>query len=195
MITPTQLGRAIICVATDYIGMVETKSNARWDDPLTAFKDEKKDAWLREWQDKIQGWDPGAPYCSAFTGAVVAFVLSEFGMVAELKNWQKFFTAHIMTNVRKCQKNGTLSQKPAEGGIWLAQHGKTDSGHGGFVMTFNTSGMTTIEANTSAGPTADPEQQRNGDGIWVRNFNQKGRGNLVTQGFLNPTGILNIVKA
>ena len=48
------------------------------------------------------------------------------------------------------------------------------------------------EKNGRETDTADPDQQRQGDGIWIRTFPQGGRGDLVTQGFMSVDSIIKI---
>ena len=67
--------------------------------------------------------------------------------------------------------------------------------HAGIVTDFHGYTIVTVEGNTSAGPTADPDQQRQGDGIWVRAFPQGGRGDLVTQGFVSVENLLKLAGA
>jgi len=95
-------------------------------------------------------------------------------------------------NVRHMRAMGLLSSTPDHGGVWLARHGNSDSGHAGIVADVHGSRIVAIEGNTSAGPTADPAQQRQGDGIWIRTFPLGGRGDLVTQGFVSVESILKI---
>lgn len=190
MIQPQQLTNRIIATATDFVGLVEREENSHWDDPRTPYRDVDKDVWLRTWMEKISGWEPGAPYCVAFDGAVIAASLYQLGVpIAKfLRNW----TAHVMTNARHMHSLGLLSSTPSRGAVWLARHGESDSGHAGIVMDVHGNSMVTIEGNTSAGPTADPQQQRQGDGIWIRTFPQGGRGDLVTQGFVSVESVLKI---
>jgi len=190
MIQPQELADRIIAIATDFVGLVEREENAHWDDPRTPARDVDKDVWLRTWMEKISGWEPGAPYCVAFDGAVIAASLYQFGANPErfLSNW----TAHVMTNVRHLRALGLLSHTPSRGGVWLARHGDSDSGHAGIVADVHHDAIVTIEGNTSAGPTADPQQQRQGDGIWIRTLSQRGRGDLLTKGFVDPEGILKL---
>ena len=193
MIQPQQLIDRIITTASNFVGLVEIEDNSHWDDPRTPMRDVDKDVWLRTWMEKISGWEPGAPYCVAFDGAVIAASLYQLGVPIEkfLANW----TAHVMTNVRYLRALGLLSSSPTRGGVWLARHDDSDNGHAGIVVDVHGSTIVTIEGNTSAGPTADPEQQRQGDGIWLRTFPQSGRGDLVTQGFVRVESIVTIALA
>ncbi len=47
--------RQIIAVATDFVGLVESKSNAEWDDPRTKWRETDKQVWLRSWMRKVKG--------------------------------------------------------------------------------------------------------------------------------------------
>jgi len=190
MIQPQQVADRIIATATDFVGLVERVENSHWDDPRTPYRDVDKDVWLRTWMEKISGWEPGAPYCVAFDGAVIAASLYQLGVPIEkfLGHW----TAHVMTNARHMKALGLLSSSPSRGAVWLARHGASDSGHAGIVVDVHGNRIVTVEGNTSAGPTADSQQQRQGDGIWIRTFPLGGRGDLVTQGFVNVESILKL---
>lgn len=190
MIQPQQLADRIIATATDFVGLVEREENSHWDDPRTPSRDVDKDVWLRTWMEKISGWEPGAPYCVAFDGAVIASSLYQLGM--PIGKFLGHWTAHVMTNVRHLRALGLLSFTPSRGGVWLARHGDSDNGHAGIVANVHDGLIVTIEGNTSAGPTTDAAQQRQGDGIWLRTFPERGRGDLVTQGFVTVEGILKL---
>jgi hypothetical protein len=179
----------VIAVATDFVGLGEVASNAHWDDARTLWPETDKDVWLRTWMQKVPGWKPGAPYCAAFAGAVVAAVLysARVSMVQLNNSFLDVWTAHCMTNVRHLQRRGLLSAEPVPGALWLARHGTTDSGHAGIVAAVNGRQMSTIEGNTNdAGG-------REGDGIFTKLLPIKGRGNLITQGFLHPAGVLELI--
>lgn len=189
-VTPQRLADRIIAIASDFVGLVETSSNAHWDDPQTPWADNVKDAWLRKWMAKVPGWSPGAAYCVAFDGAVIANALQQLGVdpAKFLKSW----TAHVMTNVRMLRALGLLDNTETIGGVWLARHGASDNGHAGVVAGHQMTTIVTIEGNTAAGPTANQEQQRQGDGIWLRTQHRGGRGDLHTQGFVSPASILKL---
>lgn len=190
---PGILAEKIITLATDFVGFVERKSNAEFDDPKTVPWEKDKSDWLVAWMRRVPGWTPGAPYCAAFDGAIAAAALEMLGIhpALFLQRW----TAHVMTNVRMLQKRRLLTQLALPGSLWLARHGSTDRGHAGVGINCIQGQLTTIEGNTSAGPTADEEKQRQGDGIWLRTFAKSGRGQLLTQGFLPPPNLLFLATA
>ncbi len=181
--------KLVIDYADDFVGMVETKSNAQWDDPKIAGWQKEKNDLLVKYLKQTKWWDLGAAYCASQAAVCVLMALEKMGLFTN--KWKSFWTAHVMTNVRALKEKGILSSYPVPGAIWLARHGSTDSGHAGVVITCNNSTMTTVEGNTSASNTADPELQRQGDGIYKRNgVPISGRGTLKTQGFLHPINIL-----
>lgn len=195
-IDPDEFARRLIAVATDFIGMEEVINNKVWNDPRTKGNDADKQVWLSTWMRKVQGWTPGAPYCAAFVGAVVAAVLYGYGYSMEQikARWLRHWTAHCMTNVRTLNAMKLLSAKPAVGALFLMRHGKTDSGHAGLVALVTGSGlrMTTVEGNTT--DSGAREGGGKGDGIFFKEGSPGGRGSLATQGFLPPRSILKLVE-
>lgn len=180
---PKIFAARLIDTATNFVGLRETESNEAFNDPvrskrlIAAFK-------------RVQWWAPGAAYCAAFDGAMVAITADslEIDPSGFLKHW----TAHCMTNVRRMKELGYLSSKPAEGALWLAKHGNTDSGHAGIVPSFRGGAMSTIEGNTSSGNSGS---QRNGDGIFARTRDIAQNGDLKTMGFVHPEAILKMMGA
>lgn len=180
--------KLVIKNANNFVGLVEKKSNAEWDDPNIAGWQREKSDTLNKYMKRVSGWSPGAPYCIAFANAIIVMSLEELGISSD--QFLGFASAHVMTQVNRCKSKGILSSEPSEGSIWMARSGTTSSGHAGIVNQFKTLTITTVEGNTSAGSTASAKDQREGDGIWVRNFSKTGRGNLKTQGFLSLKNIL-----
>ena len=137
---------------------------------------------------EIEGWTPGAPYCSAAVGAFVIMALQDCKLSSSnfINNW----TAHVMTNVRLLKSKNILSITPSLGSVWLAKFGETDSGHTGIVLDIKGDMLVTLEGNTSSGETTNQNLQRAGDGIYIRKFNKFGRGTLKTQGFLSSENLL-----
>jgi hypothetical protein len=186
-----KLGTAMVRRSTDFVGLVETKSNAVWDNPATPQWEKDKSDWLRSWMRKVSGWTPGAPYCVAFDGAIAAACLEELGISSKpfLSKW----TAHVMTNVNMLKKARLHSVSPSVGAVWLAQFGETSSGHAG-IVAITGARITTVEANTvaQAVPAGNANLQRAGDGIWIRSFPVGGRGKLLTRAFCSPDAILTL---
>lgn len=174
--------------ASEYEGYYEIKSNQDWDDPdIFGVQKEASDK-LKKDMDKIKGWEPGYPYCAAYVGAFVTRALQDNKLSTE--KFLNLWTAHVMTNVRYLLNKNILSITPSLGSIWLARFGSTDSGHTGVVIDIKGDNIITIEGNTSPGATADPDKQRNGDGIYKRQFHKYGRGTLRTQGYLSAENLL-----
>lgn len=179
---------SLIKHARKYEGWVEKKSNAQFDDPKKPGWQQEESDLLVKYMSRIRGWSSGAPYCAAAVGAFVLWALEENKLPTE--KFIKLWTAHVMTNVAFLKSKGILSVLPSVGSVWLAKMGNTSSGHCGIVIDIKVDNLVTIEANTSTGPTSDPNLQRAGDGIYRRQFNKAGRGTLKTQGFLSAENLL-----
>lgn len=191
---PSLFADALIATATNFVGLSEVKSNAVWDDLRTKEIEADKSAVLSSTMKELKGWTPGAAYCAAFSGAMILITMRNLGFSKEAEIFKPKWTAHVMTNVRAMQERPKefLVSEPLRGSIWLARHGRTDTGHAGIVVSFNAGKyiMNTIEGNTSAGGTADPELQRNGDGIYSRLRAFRKNGSLSTQGFVPVEAIM-----
>lgn len=172
----------------EFEGLVETKENAQWDNPLIAGLQKEQSLKIISYMNQIKGWTSGAPYCSAAVGAFVIMALQDCKLSPNkfIANW----TAHVMTNVRFLKSKNILSVTPSLGSIWLAKSGNTDSGHTGIVLDIKGDMLITIEGNTSAGETSNIALQRSGDGIYRRKFSKNGRSSLITQGFLSSENLL-----
>jgi hypothetical protein len=171
-----------------YEGFIEIENNAAWDDP-----DQK--GWQKEMSDtlfrymiKIKPWSSGQPYCAASVGAFLMMALEDCGLSTD--KLCKFWTAHVMTNVRYARSRNILSITPSLGSVWLAKFGETDQGHTGVVIDIHGDNLENIEGNTVPGVSKDPKQQRSGNGIFRRKFHKGGRGVLKTQGFISAENIL-----
>ena len=175
--------KRLIDTATNFVGLRETESNA-------AFNDLARSKKLIASFKRVKWWASGAAYCAAFDGGMVA--LTADALELDPSGFLKHWTAHCMTNVRKMKELGYLSARPAEGALWLAKHGDTDSGHAGIVVSFKGGVISTIEGNTSSGSTGS---QRNGDGIFARTRDAFQNGNLKTMGFVHPEAILKMMGA
>jgi hypothetical protein len=172
----------------EFEGLVEIKPNSEWDDPDIKGVQKEQSLKLSSYMKEIEGWVPGAPYCSAAVGAFVIMALQDCKLSSKkfINNW----TAHVMTNVRLLKSKNILSITPSLGSIWLAKFGETDSGHTGVVLDIKGDMLITLEGNTSSGETTNQNLQRAGDGIYIRKFNKFGRGTLKTQGFLSSENLL-----
>ncbi len=179
----------IVARATDFVGLSELQSNAIWDDKNTPAWERSKSDWLRRNMARIRGWEPGAPYCAAFDGAVVASVLEDVGINS--KPFLAVWTAHVMTNVNMLKERKLHTELPTIGSLWLARFGQTSKGHAGVVVARTKFAVTTVEGNTMK-QAGEAERERQGDGIWIRQFPIVGRGELRTQCFCSVDAILAI---
>jgi len=191
MITTPEFIRRLIATASDFVGLVETKDNAVWDDPRTRDLDTEKNNVLRSAMEQF-GWEAGEPYCAAFAGAVVYLTAKRSGLVTD--KFLAIWTPHCMTNVRAFKKRNLLDDQPSDGCIMLMRHGQSDSGHAALVAhvdgVYPNRMLATIEGNTSATLVGS---QRQGDGIYSRARNVRENGDLVTQGFVSAQTILSLL--
>jgi hypothetical protein len=136
-------------------------------------------------------WQPGWAYCAAFVEGVVVRALKEHA-----PKFAALFGPHCMTNVRAFKQRKMLNPLPVPGAIWLARHGRTDQGHAGIVTTISDVSriMATIEANTAFDPST-PSQEREGDWITTRARKTNGTGTLVTQGFIHPGHLIQLITS
>ena len=192
MITSAAFAAALISTATDFVGLVETRENAAWEDPTTIASEKAKSDLLRQTM-ALFGWEPGEPYCAAFDAAVVYLTAQRLGL-----NPVKFvalWTPHCMTNVRLFAKLGKLDDQPSIGALMLMRHGKTDSGHAGITAdisgAFPNRMLANIEGNTSGTVKGD---QRQGDGIYLKARNVFSNGDLKTQGWVSAATILSFMS-
>ena len=188
----TDLANAIVRQAGRFIGLREVRPNADWDNPKTPERDLALAEELRTMM-RPSPWEEGWAYCAAFCEGVVTVALRTLGASsAQLQAWARVMTPHCVTSAHNFSERNLLVHSPQPGAVWLARHGMTSNGHAGIVTALNQDAMATIEANTSLDPTT-PEKDREGDWITTRLCSLKGRGSLVTMGFINPGSILQLV--
>jgi len=189
-LTPDQLATAIIREASRFIGLREVRPNADWNNPSTPGPDSVLVNELRAMM-RPSPWQPGWAYCAAFVEGIVVRALKEHA-----SKFAALFGPHCMTNVRAFKQRKMLNPLPVPGAIWLARHGETDQGHAGIVTTTGTltRSMATIEANTSLDPST-PSQEREGDWITTRMRKINGAGSLVTQGFIHPGHLIQLITS
>ena len=71
------IGNKIVAVATTFLNLYETQSNAAWDNPETIGSDPQAIV-LRLMMEQC-GWQGGWPYCAAFCEAVWRTAYKELG--------------------------------------------------------------------------------------------------------------------
>ena len=193
-ITELALANMIIHVASEFVGLKETKANKEWDNPKTKGPDPIVSGRLKLLM-RPSPWEDGWAYCAAFAEGMVSEALLRCGGTAEMvRRFTAVHTPGVMRNVRAFEKLGLVSPTPSMGALWLAQHGTTDQGHEGIVTNpFVRAGrMGTIEANTSAGPAQTAAADREGDWITEKERNHTTNGKLRTRGFIPVTAILKL---
>jgi len=192
-ITDEAFGNLIMREASRFIGLREVKPNEDWENPSTPGPDT---ALVKELRDALRPtpWQPGWAYCAAFCEAVVRRVVTRLEMQGdEAAKFLRVMGPGVRVSFNAFNQLRLTSLKPVPGAIWFARHGNTAQGHAGIVTNLSLAGqqMSTIEANTSL-DSRDPRLDREGDWITTRTFATKGRGDLVTLGFVTPASILKL---
>lgn len=187
-------GTMIIREASRFIGLREVKPNAEWDNPSTPGPDTALVKELRELM-RPTPWEEGWSYCAAFCEAMVRRTLQR--VAATREESQRFLSVMgpgVRASFNAFKERKLTTPTPVPGAIWFARHGNTEKGHAGIVTSISIASqqMSTVEANTSL-DSRDPAKDREGDWITTRTFMAKGRGDLVTLGFVTPRAICNLV--
>lgn len=189
--TPADFTAHLIAVATDFVGLAETKENAAWDDPHTHAVEDQKSNVLRSYM-ALCGWESGEPYCAAFCGAMIACTAKRCGLNADrfLDRW----SPHCVTAANTFKAQGWLDYEPSDGSIMLMRHGVSSNGHAAIVAhvtgAYPNRMLATIEGNTMPGSQGD---QRQGDGIYLRARNVRKNGDLNTLGFVSAKTLLSLL--
>ena len=177
ILTPSLIGGTVLSKASEFVGLVETRSNARW-----SGKTDK----IVEWMGSV-GWQPGWPYCIAACEAVYKWAYSYLG-IREVydASLASVLSPHVMSSYRVALARKLLKLRPIPGAIALwSVNSARDTGHAGVVEAVDGLVLKTIEANTSSGK----GDQREGDGFFrkLRSFalNEK-RNGLTLLGFIHP---------
>ncbi len=185
------LGHEIIRQASRFIGLREVRPNADWDNPGTPQREAALAAELRSLM-RPSPWEEGWAYCAAFCEGIVTEGLRALGISPA--SFAKLMTPHCVTSAENFKARGLLCDVPETGAVWLARHGRTRNGHAGVLTARRGTTMATIEANTSL-DASSPHKDREGDWITTRLSFLKGRGSLVTLGFINPSSILKLIAS
>lgn len=193
-LTADDFGALIIREASRFIGLREVKPNADWDNPATPGPDA---ALVKELSELMRPtpWEPGWAYCAAFCEAIVSQVLQDVAATHdESQRFLRVMGPGVRASFNAFKERKLTTPTPVPGAIWFARHGTTDQGHAGIVTSVSIASqqMSTIEANTSL-DSKDPRKDREGDWITTKTFSAKGRGDLVTLGFVTPRAICNLV--
>jgi hypothetical protein len=194
-ITELALAQMVLKVALELVGLKEIRHNSKWDDPTTH-------QWDQEKSDRVIAlmrpapWEPGWAYCIALVEGIYRDALTRCGATdEEVKKFSRVIGAHVMTSYRNFEAKGLVSPLPTMGAIWLAQHGKTDTGHAGIVVSQNKgSTMNTFEGNTSKQfDPANPKAEREGDWITLKTRKNGINGDLKTRGFVSVASVLKLI--
>lgn len=187
--------QAILDIATNFVGLVETEQNKTFDDPKTPGPDKEKSDTLKRYM-RMTGWSDGQPYCAAFDGAIFVLAMERVGIALNVQRFLKLWTPHCMTNVRTFKERGKLDQEPTDCSLMLMRHGTSDRGHAAICLrvdgVFPNRNLATAEGNTMPGVSGD---QRQGDGCYLRARNVRTNGDLTTQGFVSAKTVFDLVTA
>jgi hypothetical protein len=190
-INPDRLARRVIAIAMQFNGLREISPNKNFDNPTTPGPDTDLVKRLLSMYGET-GWQPGWSHCAAFVdGCYCAALQQEGASQAQIKRFTNLMQLGVMNSARAFAEAKILSSassSPLPGAIWLARHGTSSMGHAGIVIDGGQRMINTIEANTSK-DSKDKSKDREGDWITTRLFNQVGRGDLRTQGFVNADQI------
>jgi len=190
-LTAARLGEQIATEALRFVGLREVRPNAAWDNPKTPGPETALTQELRALM-RPTPWQPGWAYCAAFREAVVRAAFANLGITAA--EGARFFNTMgpgVRVSFRAFAALKLTSAEPARGAIWFARHGTSANGHAGIVTAHGQGLLGTIEDNTSL-DSRNTAKDREGDWITSRLFPAKGRGPLVTLGFVTPEAILKL---
>lgn len=179
------INERIIADARQFANLIETKSNAEWDDPATPGIDAR--ARLLRATLIATGWQPGWAYCAAFVEGIWSLAYAEVGS-AQLVRVKRLLTASVMQSLANCQKENLIARSPVPGAIFFMQNGKSWTGHAGIVTKADDQRFWSVEANTSPAP-GSVQAEREGDGIFdgkQHRIDFSPKPGLWLRGFLNP---------
>jgi len=119
------------------------------------------------------------PWCMAYVQTCIAYAEKKTGVKSLIPS-----SEHCMTTFRNTPKENKVKLYPAYGAIIIWKQKKSDSGHTGFVVEYNSDSkiksFESVEGNTGSGSMFD------GDGIYFRTRNKVSDGSLIIQGYLIP---------
>lgn len=180
----------IISTATEFEGLVETRSNAAWDDLTTPGLDQRAQKFAHIL--RRAGHQPGWPYCMSFCeGIWIAAYEAAGASTEQVGRIREMLTPSVMASYTNAKNAGLITRTPAPGAVFFMQSGSSWQGHAGIVLRADASThFRTIEANTSPGA---EQNERDGGaglgGVWRKRrplaFIQRERG-LHLRGFLAP---------
>ncbi len=134
-----EAGELIVRVAQYYIGRLEKKSNA-------GFQDEKFEKEMRSF-----GFQPGWSWCALFCELVWRKAYRILKLTATEKLLGQLFSASVLATKNNFVAYGCkLEREPQVGSLVIMQHGRSALGHIGVVEKIEKGYVHTIEGNTSA---------------------------------------------
>lgn len=129
----------------------------------------------------------GQPWCMSLVQCIIAYLEGRFGIVSDVPA-----SEHCLTVARGAYRfPGLITHVAEPGSFWIAQHGDSEQGHTGVVLSVDIANgtMTTFEGNTS------DSSIRDGDGAHIRTRNLMINGNLKTMLFVRvyPYNVISAV--
>jgi len=185
------INEKIVDIAEDFEGLVETLSNAEWDNLRTKGRDES--AGTFEQMIKRAGHQDGWPYCMSFCEGVWVTAYEQSDACPNLiSRIRRLLSPSVMNSYTDCAEAGLISREPQRGAIMFMQAANTWRGHAGIVSDVDGLWFRTIEANTSTSDANERDGKVGTGGVWRKRRQlalvPKTSG-LWLRGFLNPISI------
>lgn len=137
---------------------------------------------VQRFQKAVDGKAVGEPWCASFVWHCIKEVDGICNTLGDPKTTKLFASEHVMTMWRKAPGLNRVGI-PEPGDLVLWQHGESERGHIGIVISDAELGngkIITIEGNTGMGAGV----QREGDGVYRRTRDMVGAGRMHVVGFL-----------
>lgn len=123
----------------------------------------------------------GEAWCMAFIMTCIAYAEKKTGVKSPI-----VASEHCMTTWNTTPKKQRVKYHPLAGAIAIWQHGTSQSGHTGFVISCDDKIFQAVEGNTNSGEDPKGEVVREGGGVYFTKRNKVKTGNMKVVGFLKP---------
>lgn len=144
-------------------------------------KSGKNDGPMVELIQETVGSAGGEAWCMSFVQTCIAYAEKKTGKKSPL-----FVSEHCLTVWRQTPEDQRVKFSPLPGAIAIWRHGKTESGHTGFVLGADEKQFSAVEGNTTAGTTPNGKVIREGGGVYFTGRSRSGTGTMKVVGFLKP---------
>lgn len=188
MAKASEISAEVTKVATRFVNLYETQSNAQWCNIMDPrLGGDACQELIKEM--KASGWQSGWPYCASLCEAVLRISYTNLKAPKEILDYiAKNLNPSSIQSFKNTEKY--RSKNPIPGSVFFMQKGKSSQGHAGIVCAYDksTNLIATIEGNTSPGKAVSAEADRNGDGIYKKQRELKftPTSGLFLIGFFNP---------